>query len=308
MGDTAEAEGIDKHISKVNECIVKLARIVHPSWRINQKTIKNSQPDAPVTRKTIFDMVVGIKEALTAVSSLLDKSKGQKCPRIAGLEAKVRDLESGLDSNVQKQKVGTLIVTQPPKSTTIKTKDELEVMNVSVAKHAVDLIMKKTNVKVDEEDLKLAHHLPNGNLKVKFRDLKATSKFHAVVTKIKRPLPDEKKVPIYLNFDFTKKRNEMLFQIRRLRREEKIAFYLTDFDGSITVQQKDGGERVRLTRSMNRSSRRGEKEKLGKQPKVPQPNRTYTLAELLKQFDPDYKEEEEEVQEEEEDLNSDASE
>ena len=57
---------------------------------------------------------------------------------------------------------------------------------------------------------------------------------------------------------------------------------------------------MRLTRSSNRSSRRGEKEKLGKQP-----SRTFTLPEFLKQFDPDYQEEEEkEVQEEEGDLNS----
>ena len=119
-----------------------------------------------------------------------------------------------------------------------------------------------------------------------------------MVNKIKRPLPDEKKVPVYLNFDFTKRRSELLFQIRRLRREEKIAYYLTDFDGSITVQQRDGGDRVRLTRASNRSSRKGEK--MGKQP-----NRTFTLTEFLKQFDPDFKEEEDEVLEDEEgDLNS----
>ena len=126
MGDAAEAESIDKHISKVNECVVKLARVVHPAWKLNNKKIENRKPDEPVTRKMIFEMVVGIKEALTAVTSVLEKSKGQKCPRIAGLEAKVRDLESDLDSNVQKQKVGTLIVTQPPKSSTIKTKEEDE--------------------------------------------------------------------------------------------------------------------------------------------------------------------------------------
>ena len=303
MGDNAEAEFIDKHISKVNECVVKLARIVHPEWNITQKKIMNKKPDEPVTKKTIHKLVTGMRDALTAFSSMMEKSKGQKCPRIATLESKVKDLESDLDSNVQKQKVGTLIVTQPPRSTIIKTKDQLEGLGTSVAKHAVDLIKMKTGVEVDEADLKVAHHLPNGNVKVKFRDLKTTSKFHAVVNKIKRPLPDEKKVPVYLNFDFTKRRSELLFQIRRLRREEKIAYYLTDFDGSITVQQKEGGERVRLTRSSNRSSRRGEKEKLGKQP-----NRTYTLPEFLKQFDPDYKEEEDEVQEEEEDLNSTAGE
>ena len=153
MGDTAEAEIIDKHIKQINDSVLKLVNIVHPSWKwSHKKKIENKNPEEPVTRKTIFDVVVGMKDALTAVSSMLEKTKGQKCPRIAGLEAKVMDLESDLDSNVQKQKVGTLIVTQPPKSSTIKTKEELDAMNVTVAKHAVDLIMMKTNVKVDEED------------------------------------------------------------------------------------------------------------------------------------------------------------
>ena len=175
MGDNAEAEVIDKHIAKVNDCVVKLARIVDPDWVITRKKIMNKKPDEPVTKKIIHELVTGMKDALLAFSSMMEKSKGQKCPRIATLESKVRDLESDLDSNVQKQKVGTLIVTQPPRSTIIKTKDQLEGMNRSVAQHAVELIKMKTGVEVAEDDLKVAHHLPNGNVKIKFRDLKNTS-------------------------------------------------------------------------------------------------------------------------------------
>ena len=36
-------------------------------------------------------------------------------------------------------------------------------------------------------------------VKVKFSDAKDGSKFKQVVEKIKKPLPDERKVPVYLN-------------------------------------------------------------------------------------------------------------
>ena len=85
-------------LKQINDSVLKLVNIVHPSWKwSHKKKIENKNPEEPVTRKTIFDVVVGMKDALTAVSSMLEKTKGQKCPRIAGLEAKVMDLESDLD-------------------------------------------------------------------------------------------------------------------------------------------------------------------------------------------------------------------
>ena len=286
MGDEAEAVAMDGELAKVNACLTRLVRIVHPKWKFGQKSLENKKPEEVVTQKTIFEVVVGVKDAVMAITNLLEKTKGKKCPRIAGLEAKVKDLESDLDSQAQKQKRGSLIVTQAPGSTHIQSAEELEKAGTTVAKHACDLIKLKTGVEVEEGDLRVAHHLPNGNIKVKFRDLKVTSKFHSVVTKIKKPLPDEKKIKLYLNFEFTRQRSSLLYEVRRLRREGKIVYYLTDQDGSISVQQSDGGERVKLTRM---SGRGGGKEVRGKQP-----IRTFTVPELLKRFDPDYEDKEEE--------------
>ena len=290
MGDEAEAVALDGELAKVRECLTRLVRIVHPKWKFGQKSLENKKPDEVVTQETIFDVVVGVKDAVTAITNLLEKTKGKKCPRIAGLEAKVKDLESDLDSQAQKQKRGSLIVTQTPGSTFIQSDEELEKAGVTVAKHACDLIKLKTGVEVEEGDLRVAHHLPNGNIKVKFRDLKMTSKFHSVVYKIKKPLPDEKKIKLYLNFEFTKQRNSLLYEVRRLKREGKIVNYLTDYDGSISVQQSDDRkDRVKLTRMGGRG---GGKEVRGKQPM-----RTFSVPELLKRFDSEYvdKEDEEEL-------------
>ena len=77
--------------------------------------------------------------------------------------------------------------------------------------------------------------------------------------------------------------------MRRLKREGKIVNYLTDYDGSISVQQSDDRkDRVKLTRMGGRG---GGKEVRGKQPM-----RTFSVPELLKRFDSEYvdKEDEEE--------------
>ena len=124
-------------------------------------------------------------------------------------------------------------------------------------------------------------------MKVKFSDAKEGSKFKQVVEKIKRPLPDERKMPVYLNFDLTKKRSALLYEVRRLKKQNKIFRYFTDFDGTISIIKEEGSkDKVRLTRSTGRSGRQGERS--GKQPQ-----RTLTAQEFLERYDPDYQTEDE---------------
>ena len=284
---------IEKELEKVNSALTKLGRVVHPKW--NQKSkLSNNLPET-LTSKIVFDIVVGVREAVSSIMSIIDKTKSNKqCPKIATLEARVRDLESDADSTSQKLKTGSLILTQPREGNIILKKEALEASGASVASHATQVIEAKTGVKVDESDLKAAHFLPNGNVKVKFSDAKEGSKFKQVVEKIKKPLPDERKVPVYLNFDLTKKRSALLYEVRRLKKQNKIFRFFTDFDGTISIIQEEGSkDKVKLTRSTGRSGRQGERS--GKQPQ-----RTLTAQEFLERYDPDYQAEVKLVEEVEE--------
>ena len=120
-----------------------------------------------------------------------------------------------------------------------------------------------------------------------FSEVKEGSKFKQVVEKIKMPLPDEKKVPVYLNFDLTKKRSALLYEVRQLKKQNKIFRYFTDFDGSISIVKEESfpKDKIKLTRSTGRTGRQGERS--GKQPL-----RTLTAQEFLQRYDPDYKAEE----------------
>ena len=281
MGEAEAA--IEKELEKVDSVLMKLSRIVHPRWSEKTK-LENKLPET-LTSKTVFDIVVSVREAVSSIVSIIDKTKTSKqCPKIAALESKVRDLESDADTTSQKLKTGSLILTQPREGKIIKKKEELEASGASVASHALQVIQAKTGVTVEEGDFKAAHYLPNGNIKVKFSEVKEGSKFKQVVEKIKMPLPDEKKVPVYLNFDLTKRRSALLYEVRQLKKQNKIFRYFTDFDGSISIVKEEGfpKDKIKLTRSTGRSGRQGERS--GKQPL-----RTLTAQEFLERYDPDYK-------------------
>ena len=282
---TVEAT-IEKELEKVTGALTKLGRVVHPKWNKKSK-LSNNLPET-LTSKIVFDIVVGVREAVSSIVSIIEKTKSNKqCPKIGLLEERVRDLESDADSTSQKLKTGSLILTQPREGKIILKVEELEAKGASVASHATQVIEAKTGVKVEESDLKAAHFLPNGNVKVKFSDAKEGSKFKQVVEKIKKPQPDERKMPVYLNFDLTKKRSALLYEVRRLKKQNKIFRYFTDFDGTISIIKEEGSkDKVKLTRSTGRSGRQGERS--GKQPE-----RTLTAQEFLERYDPDYQTEDE---------------
>ena len=279
MGDTELKKGLEQ----ASAALLKVARIVHPGWDGKSK-LKNSLKPAGVTAKNLFKIVEGVNTAFTKLILAVQQVQADKCPQIAELQSKVQDLESDLDSASQKMKTGTIILTQQKEVNLIKSEEVLEAENQCVEAHACSLIKLKTGVAVEESELKVAHHLPNGNLKVKFADLKPGSAFSQVVRKIKtKPTSAEKEVKLYLNFELTKRRNAVLYEIRRLKRENKLYRFFTDFDGTISVIQREGEkEKIKVTRNSGRSGGKDER-RAGKQPA-----RTLTPLEICRRFDPDF--------------------
>ena len=277
MGDTE----LKKELEQASAALLKVARVVHPGWNGKVKLKNNLKPEG-VTAKNIFTIVEGVNTAFTKLLHAVQRVQAEKCPELAEMQSKVQDLESDLDSASQKMKTGTIVLTQSKETNLIKSEEVLGTENQTVEAHACALIKLKTGVAVEERELRVAHHLPNGNLKVKFADLKSGSRFSQVVQKIKKPSSEEKGVKVYLNFELTKRRNAVLYEIRRLKREGKLFRFFTDFDGSISVIQNEGEDKIKVTRNSGRSGGRDER-RAGKQPL-----RTFTPLEICRRFDPDF--------------------
>ena len=57
---------------------------------------------------------------------------------------------------------------------------------------------------------------------------------------------------MYFNFMLTRRRNSLLFEVRKLKRDGAVFKYWTDFDGTITLKKDEGGLKTKLTSITNR--------------------------------------------------------
>ena len=80
---------------------------------------------------------------------------------------------------------------------------------------------------------------------------------------------ERRKINLYFNFVLTRRRNSLLYDIRKLKREGSIFKYWTDFTGVITVKKDEGGPKSRITAISNKKDFS---------------IRTYTVAEVKEEF------------------------
>ena len=124
-----------------------------------------------------------------------------------------------------------------PKAPNPKVKPDKEVRKEDLATHAAELIMLKNGVEINSDNLSRLHYIPGGGLKLKFKDQKFSSKCCQVVARIKKPNDQQKLLNLYCNFELTKMRNNLLYEVCQAKKKNQIVKYFVDFNGSITVQK-----------------------------------------------------------------------
>ena len=240
------------------ELVRAMAAIKSACSVVSIELAENPEGDKPTglsKQVKMGDMYDVLKELYGAVNNITSylanighKPKENEA-KISKLEEKVKDLESDKDAMAQKWKVGTIILQSNTKANDPKVKPEKEVKKEELTAHAAELIKLKTGVEIEEQDLSKIHFVPGGGLKVKFRETKYLSKFRKIVSAIKKPTDVQKKLNLFCNFELTKMRNNMLFEVRKAKRENRIAKYFVDFDGSVSVLVNlSDSVTVRLTR------------------------------------------------------------
>jgi hypothetical protein len=184
-------------------------------------------------------LVVSIQE----ISKLVQKEEGV-CTKVSTMEKTTRHLEDQADDQEQRNLKGKIILcsrSDGTEQTCIQSKEELEQQDCSVKQHVVLLTKEKLGVDVKESDILQTYHLPNGNLAVQFDPIMSEdSALSKVTAAIKSPTQHNKKMNMFFNFQLTRRRSQLLYEVRQLKKQGKIARYWTDSDGSITVRQEEG--------------------------------------------------------------------
>ena len=218
----------------------------------------------------MFDVMKSLHTAVVSITTFLEgmghMPKDTEV-KLSKLESVVMDLESDKDALAQKWKTGSIIIQSNTKAANPLVKAEKNITKEELGAHAAELIMKKTGVEIEEKDLTRLHFVPGGSLKIKFKDLKYGSKFRDVVQAIKKPSPDQKALNLFCNFELTRSRNNLLYEVRKAVRENKIAKYFVDFNGDISILEKLGDEeQMKLTRMSEVAEANFTRKVNGKQP------------------------------------------
>ena len=119
-----------------------------------------------------------------------------------------------------------------------------------------ELIKTKYNVVVPASNVQACHFIPSwpegrkGNplyksVVIRFWNRKPDSAWSALVKSIVSG--GAKEVPIFCNFQLTKKRNNLLFHLRKLKKEKKIVKYYTDENGKIQYKISEKSSKVTIT-------------------------------------------------------------
>ena len=266
---------------KPGELVKALEAIKNACKAVSNELAENPECDRPSAmtaaqmKKTIsmgemFDVMKGLQTALVNITSYLESinqlPKNNEV-KLSKLEDKVKDLESDKDALAQKWKVGSIILQSNPNGDNPLVKAEKDISKEQLGAHAINLIKQKTDVDIEEKDLSKLHFVPGGGLKLKFKNLKHGSKFREVVAAIKKPKPAQKALNLYCNFELTKTRNNLLYEVRKAVREGKLAKYFVDYNGEISILANLGDtEQMKLTRLSEVAEANFNRRTNGKQP------------------------------------------
>ena len=202
----------------------------------NRKGKKDKAGDEDLDNKALTSLVHNLKNALEQLVAFVGK-EDNFCPKIKEQEKRTRHLEDQTDDLHQKSLIGSFIITS-------KANDDLESLitpekelKEPLVSHVQTLCLTKLNVTLPEEEIQSCHYLPDGSIKLKMANLSLNSAFNKMVTEIKNPGAERKKINMYFNFMLTRRRNGLLYEVRKLKRSGDIHKFWTDYDGTITVKK-----------------------------------------------------------------------
>ena len=161
------------------------------------------------------------------------------------LKNQMRELSDELDEARQRNMKGNIIVSSIPsdnKPSLIKTGNQLK---TSVTKHACDLMKQKYKVDVPEEDIQACHSLPNNQIIVRFANRRPESAWSSLKENIVKGGSTD--INVYANFQLTKRRNSLLYSLRKAKKDGKISKIYSNENGQISYKVTDNAVKTKVT-------------------------------------------------------------
>ena len=235
-------------LKKISAEVEKVSKTLETAHRKGRKG-KEGQED--LDNKALTALVFNLKNAMEQLVTFVGKEENF-CPKVKEQETKTRHLEDLTDEMQQKSLIGSFIITS-------KANDDVESLIIPekelkepLVSHIQTLALTKLNVTLPSEDIRSCHYLQDGSIMMTIFNLRPNSAYDQMVSEIKDPNMERRKSNLYFNFMLTRRRNSLLYEVRKLKRDGDIFKYWSDFNGAITIKKEEGGQKQKLTSITNK--------------------------------------------------------
>ena len=153
-----------------------------------------------------------------------------------------RESEDEKDDQKQKSMKGKFIITSPKNGVDLVGKADTYKNEDEVVEAVINFAKDKYKVDIPENEISTCYALKKGGIVLGFWNFGRGSAFQKLVSAIKSNKDVDKNMNVYFNYMLTKKRNNLLYKVRELKRKEgaKIKKFFTDENGTISVLTENG--------------------------------------------------------------------
>ena len=126
--------------------------------------------------------------------------------------------------------------------------------NINILK-LVQTLSQRYKVNIKDSDLTEAKRVSkNGNIQIRFWDMKINSPFYQLCEALKRKGANSKGENVYANFTLTSRRSTLLYLARQAWKKGTLEKLSVDMDGKLTVISKNQAFKRKLTSVMNKEN------------------------------------------------------
>ena len=198
------------------------------------------------------DLITIVSSLLSLITDLVDNLKKLSSDKneenVGKLEERLRDAEDEIDENRQRSLKGNFIVSSNArngKPCMIKTDEQLAEEELTLHDHVMTLAKNKFEIDLRLQDISACHRLPSGSIIFCLWNKTPGSCYSKLCDAIKSGKNSE--MNVFFNFQLTRRRNSLLYEIRKLKRDKRLHRFYVNENGAITIVVKEGDRKQRIT-------------------------------------------------------------
>lgn len=207
------------------------------------------------SKEDLNDLNGILNSLLSAVTVLTIKMAGLSVIKSKSMDSAVasaqhiREQSDELDEIRQRSMKGNLIlsgVAFEGKKNPLRPDEELSGKAEGLLQHVTGLIDKKYGVVVPRGDVQACHRLTNGSVLLRIWNRCPGSAWSELISSIKTGGRD-KDLKFFANFQLTKPRSNLMYQMRKFHKEKKIAKIFCNENGQLSYKTTQDDKKTRIT-------------------------------------------------------------